>query len=159
MIVLGIDPGKRSIGYGVIQTRHTTVTLRGYGVIETNPDRDAEENLIELEQKLERVLKRYSPSIVGVEKLFFAKNLKTAIGVSEARGVILLTIRKWGARVVEFTPREVKRAVTGDGAADKKQVAKMITLLLGLTETPQPDDVTDAIAIALCAANQRTYQR
>src|SRR3989338_6600775 len=143
MIVLGIDPGKRKIGYGAIQMRRNTITLKGYGVIETNPGRGSEENLVELEQKLEEVLNRYSPKVVGVEKLFFAKNLKTAIGVSEARGVIILTIKKWGAQITEFTPREVKRAVTGDGAADKKQVAKMITLLLELSKTPQPHDTAD----------------
>jgi len=159
MKILGIDPGRRTIGYGVIEKRPDTLELLEYGVIETNPRRSTQENLIELQKKLENILNRHSPRLAGVEKLFFAKNLKTAIGVSEARGVILLTLQKYKAQIFEFSPREVKRAVTGDGAADKKQVAKMTKLILRLNEEPKPDDAADALAIAICAANQRTYQQ
>lgn len=154
MIVLGIDPGTRTIGYGLVKKHGAKIEYIDYGIISTNPKKTRADNLVELGAKLTNLLEKYKPQLAGIEKIFFAKNVKTVIGVSEARGVILLTIKQHNIPIFECTPLEVKQSVTGDGAADKKQVQKMIKIVLALEEEPKPDDAADALAIAICCAQQ-----
>ncbi len=155
MIILGIDPGTRIIGYGVIEKQNGDLVYRTCGIIQTNPQKSQADNLVQINEELEKLINSYKPDTAGVEKIFFAKNVKTVIGVSEGRGVILFTIKRHGIPIVEFTPLQVKQAVTGDGAADKKQVQKMVKMILRLAKEPKPDDAADALAVAICAANQR----
>lgn len=157
MVILGIDPGTRRVGYGAIEENGKDLSHITHGVIETSTKKDRAENLSELEGRLRELLRLHQPSRVGVEKLFFAKNVKTAVGVSEARGVILLVLKQENIPFFELTPLEVKQSVTGHGAADKKQVQKMVRIILRLEEEPRPDDAADALAIAICCANRR-YQ-
>jgi len=155
VIILGIDPGTRIIGYGVIEKQNGDLVYRTCGIIQTNPQKSQADNLVQINEELEKLINSYKPDTAGVEKIFFAKNVKTVIGVSEGRGVILFTIKRHGIPIVEFTPLQVKQAVTGDGAADKKQVQKMVKMILRLAKEPKPDDAADALAVAICAANQR----
>lgn len=148
MIILGIDPGTTSIGFAVISANHTP-TLRASGLFSIT-SKGAPERLAELKRELDLLIKKWKPVAVSLERLFFAKNAKTAIAVSEARGVILLTTAL--ARVIpyEYTPLEVKKIITGDGRADKTQLQKMIRLTLPETaQLKARDDVFDAIALAL----------
>ncbi len=158
VIVLGIDPGTRKIGYGVIEETGGRLRHVSHGVIRTDPENSRQENLLELQTALINLAKHHKPQKIGLEKIFFSKNVRTAMGVSEARGVILLTAKELGVPLVEFTPLEVKQAVTGSGAADKKQVQKMVTFILRLEEEPRPDDAADALAIAICCASNTSRQ-
>lgn len=153
MIILGIDPGTAIVGYGVISSNKSKLEVLDYGAITTEKTLPQAERLAIIKSELEKVIKKHSPQIMAVEELFFFKNLKTAIKVSEARGVILVTGKVANMTIVEFTPLQVKIATVGYGRADKQQVQKMVKLILSLSETPKPDDVADALAIAICAAN------
>ena len=155
MVILGIDHGTRIIGYGVIEIQNGDLLYKTCGIIRTNPQKSQADNLVQINEQLEKLISIYKPDVAGVEKIFFAKNVKTVMGVSEGRGVILFTIKRHDIPIVEFTPLQIKQAVTGDGAADKKQVQKMVKMILRLTKEPSPDDAADALAIAICAANQR----
>lgn len=154
MIVLGIDPGETLIGFGVIKRDGPRVVLLEYGCI-TIPTgtRSTGEKLHELETKLTDVILAHKPEIVGIEQLFFFKNLKTAIKVAQARGVILATCQRHGVEILEFTPLQIKQAVTGYGKAEKKQVQKMVQMILGMQTLPKQDDAADALAAAICAHN------
>jgi len=156
LVILGIDPGSRIVGYGVIEKQNGDLLYKTCGIIQTNPQKSQADNLVQINEQLENLIDIYKPDVAGVEKIFFAKNVKTVIGVSEGRGVILFTIKRYGIPIIEFTPLQVKQAVTGDGVADKKQVQKMVKMILRLTKEPSPDDAADALAIAICAANQQT---
>ncbi|MFH1129469.1 MAG: crossover junction endodeoxyribonuclease RuvC [Patescibacteria group bacterium] len=161
MIIIGIDPGTATIGYGVIEeskVKSQKLKVIDYGCITTTPDFSTAERLEKLHSELEALIKKHKPDIVAVEDLFFFKNLKTAIKVSQARGVILLTIAQAKTRVAEYTPLQIKQAVASYGRADKNQVQKMVKVLLNLKEIPKPDDAADALAIAICCAHsQRNY--
>ncbi|OGZ18985.1 MAG: crossover junction endodeoxyribonuclease RuvC [Candidatus Nealsonbacteria bacterium RBG_13_42_11] len=151
MIILGIDPGTASTGYGVIK-RLESKTKRfrclDYGVIKTQPIFTAPERLMKLNNDLDRLIKKYQPEVLVMESLYFFKNFKTAIPVSQAGGVILLTAAKNKLPVHQFTPLQVKLAVGGFGRAEKEVVQKKIKSLLKLKEAPKPDDAADALAIA-----------
>ncbi len=151
MIILGIDPGTRLTGFGVIE-KVGGGKLRGvtWGTIHTNPLEETAANLNEIARRFSLLLKDHRPELVVIEKLFAFKNVKTVITVAEARGVLLLEAGRHGVRLKEFTPLEVKRIVTGDGRADKKQVQKMVQLILNLSRAPTPDDAADALALAIC---------
>lgn len=153
MIILGIDPGTAIIGYGLIEKTNNKLVLIDYGCIRTSADLSTADRLVILNKELEKLLKKYKPSAVAVEDIFFFKNLKTVIKVSQARGVILLTIAKLKIPVYEFTPLQIKQAVTCYGRADKIQVQKMVKALLNLRDIPKPDDAADALAIAICCGN------
>jgi crossover junction endodeoxyribonuclease RuvC len=153
MVILGVDPGFARTGYGIIESRGSNLKLIDYGIIETDSKIDFSIRLKKISGELEKIIQEYSPTIISVEKIFFCKNTKTAINVSHARGVIILTASKNNLKVLEFTPPEVKRAVTGYGKAEKKQMQKMVQILLNLKEIPEPDDSADALALAICAAN------
>jgi crossover junction endodeoxyribonuclease RuvC len=154
MIVLGIDPGLASTGFGLIKKdKKHNLKLVKYGLITTPADLTLAERLNKIYQQLNSLIKKSQPDIVAVEDIFFFKNLKTAIKVSQARGVILLTAAKSKIPVAEYTPLQVKQAVACYGRAEKIQVQKMVKALLNLKEIPKPDDAADALAIAICCAH------
>ncbi len=152
MIILGIDPGIADTGYGVIDTANNTTRMITYGSIKTKAGMPLPQRLELLYQELQTIIATYTPEHIAVEELFFAKNTKTALTVSQARGVILLLAQQSHAIVREFTPLQIKQALTGYGRADKNQIQQMVKMLLKLKEVPKPDDAADALAIALCAA-------
>lgn len=153
MIILGIDPGTAITGYGVIDKQGRNSTYIAHGCITTNKNTPKEKRLLILEKGMKALFKEYRPDVVAVESLFFFKNLKTAMPVSEARGVILLTIGRYKTPLYEFSPPQVKMAVVGYGNAEKKQVQKMVQLHLNLKSIPKPDDSADALAVALTCSS------
>jgi len=157
MIILGIDPGTATTGYGVISYQKKNkkqIVCLDYGIIQTSPKQSTGERLIQLNFDLNEIIKKYKPEMAAVESLFFFKNLKTAMPVSQARGVIIYTLSKKNVPFVEFTPLQAKTSVTGYGKATKNQVQKMVQQLLCLEEMPKPDDAADALAIAICCADK-----
>jgi crossover junction endodeoxyribonuclease RuvC len=151
MIVLGVDPGTRHLGWGVISTEGTRVTHVAHGVIDTDTDESIAARLCQIERELEQVLLTNHPSEAAVESLFFAKDAMAAAKLGHARGVVLLVLARAGLVIAEYEPARVKKAVTGGGRADKRQVAMMVAALLGLREPPRAD-AADALAIALVHA-------
>ena len=155
-IILGIDPGIADTGFGVISKDATgKIKCLDYGSIKTLAKTALTERLGILSQALADIIRKYEPDLMSVEELFFAKNAKTALIVGHARGVILLTAKQHSVPVVEFTPLQVKQAVSSYGKAPKEQVQKMVKMLLNLKNIPQPDDAADALAVAICACNQQ----
>ncbi len=152
-IILGIDPGIADTGYGVISCEKGKLLCLTYGSIKTEAKKDLSERLEILDSELEKLIKKYQPEVVAVEQLFFNKNVKTALIVGQARGVLLLRIKKSGLRMLEFTPGQVKQAVATYGRASKNQVQKMVKIILGLKSLPQPDDAADALALAICSSS------
>jgi crossover junction endodeoxyribonuclease RuvC len=151
MIVIGIDPGLARVGYGVIAVNNRTTVPVCYGCIETSgKDQRTSERLLQIYTEVAVLLDKYSPDQIAVEKLFFTRNVTSAMSVSEARGVILLLAEQRNIPVTEYTPNQVKQAITGSGRADKRQMQEMIMRLLHLSEIPRPDDAADALSIALC---------
>jgi len=155
MIILGIDPGTATTGFGIINKTKDKVKVIDYGCILTTPDLNPGDRLKIINNELNKLIQKHQPKVMAVENLFFFKNLKTVMPVSQAKGVILLTAAKKKIPVYEFTPLQVKMAVTGYGRAEKKQVKKMIQTMLNLEEKPKDknkrkDDATDALGIALC---------
>jgi len=150
MIILGIDPGYAIVGYGVIRADCGRYQPLEHGAIVTKADDDFNRRLEIIYDSLTTVMEHYKPDAVSIEKLFFQNNQKTAIGVAEARGVILLAAQKAGLEIFEYTPLQVKMAVTGYGQAHKPQVMEMTRRLLCLKEVPKPDDTADALAMAIC---------
>jgi len=155
MIILGIDPGTATTGYGVVKKDGSELKSVDFGCISTPAKIPLAERLEMIEKELSEVIEKYRPDQMAVEKIFFSSNSKTAIAVGHARGVILLTARKKRLEVFEYTPLEVKIALTGYGRADKNQIQQMVKSLLGLPETPKPDDAADALAVAVCRAHTR----
>ena len=153
MIILGIDPGYAIVGYGAICTSSNRVYPVGYGAVLTDANHDFPARLNLIYDKMSNILKACHPDAVAIEKLYFQNNQKTAIQVAEARGVILLAAKKEGVPIYDYTPLQVKTAVTGYGKAKKNQVMEMTKRLLNLDEVPKPDDTADALAIAICHAN------
>ena len=151
MIILGIDPGYAIVGYGVIDT--DGMRPISYGAIRTEAGLPIEDRLSEIYDNMTELLRTFRPDHVAIEKLYFNTNEKTAINVSQARGVIVLACVKCGVKVHEYTPLQVKMSVVGYGRAEKGQIMDMTKRLLGLKRTPRPDDAADALAIALCHAN------
>jgi crossover junction endodeoxyribonuclease RuvC len=155
MIIIGIDPGTASTGYGVIKklkgkTKKTNIfKCLAYGVIKTLPSSNAPDRLKKINNDLSKIIKKHQPELLVIEKLFFFKNFKTAIPVSQASGVIMLTAAKNNLPVHGFTPLQVKLAVTGFGRAEKPEVQKKIKSFLKLKEIPKPDDAADALAVAM----------
>ncbi|MCK4554417.1 crossover junction endodeoxyribonuclease RuvC [Candidatus Parcubacteria bacterium] len=152
--ILGIDPGIADTGYGIIQKdKSGDLFCFDYGSIKTKAKTEMASRLEIINKELSRIIKKYKPNLIAVEQLFFCKNVKTALAVGQARGVVMLTARQNRIPTVEFTPLQVKQAVAAYGQASKLQVQKMVKLLLNLPELPKPDDAADALAIAICAAN------
>jgi crossover junction endodeoxyribonuclease RuvC len=151
MVVLGVDPGIAITGYGVVKEDESgNLLLVDYGAIRTSKDSSLPDRLIELHQKLTEILFLHRPMSGAVEKLFFQKNVRTAMSVGQARGVALLAFGQAQVGIAEYTPLEIKQAVTGYGGADKNQVQQMVRALLTMEEIPRPDDAADALAVAIC---------
>lgn len=152
MIVMGIDPGVAKLGYAFIKVKERREELEAidYNCITTDSKLTPGERLKIINNELNKLIKKYKPEIMAVESLYFFKNLKTALPVSQAKGVVLLTAAKKKIPVCEFTPLQVKMAVTGYGKAEKKQVQKMIREILKMKEVPKKDDAADALGVALC---------
>ena len=155
MIILGIDPGLAIVGWGIIESAGGKIRPIAYGSITTPAHTDIECRLLMIQNDLEELIKKYHPDEMAVEELFFNTNITTGIAVAEARGVIICTAHKLGVKISEYTPLQVKQAVVGYGKAEKKQVISMVTALLNLPKPPKPDDVADAVAIAICHSQCR----
>jgi crossover junction endodeoxyribonuclease RuvC len=153
MILIGIDPGTATTGYGVVEKRAGKLIYLACGVITTPSTQDAPDRLKRIYDDFNQLLDKYQPVGVATERLFFTNNTTTGIPVGRALGVILLALAQRGLPWTEYTPTQVKNAVVGVGRADKKQVQYMVTRLLNLPETPKPDDAADALAIAICHAH------
>lgn len=153
MVILGIDPGLAIVGWGVIEYSGNRFRTIAYGAIRTPAGMETPKRLLSIRRDMEELIKKYRPEHMAVEELFFNTNITTGIRVAEARGIVLLCGEQKGVRVAEYTPLQVKQAVVGYGRAEKKQVMTMVTSLLGLKETPKPDDTADALAIAVCHAH------
>lgn len=151
-IILGIDPGLADTGFGIIEESAGKLHCLGYGSIKTKKGKSLSDRILELEKELQKIIKKYQPDSACVEQLFFCNNAKTALLVGQARGVVLLTLVKNKLPLLEFTPLQVKQAVTGYGSADKKQIQQMVKTILNLKEIPRPDDAADALAIAICGS-------
>ena len=147
MTILGIDPGTTRMGYGLINT-NPSLEYIDCGVI-GDDTANYLDRLLYIGDEFEKKIKEYKPSVIGIEKVFFSKNKKTAISVSEARGVILFLSRTNGVPVFEFSPSDIKRSVAGDGACDKATLSKMVSITLGIDKIPGHDDASDALAIAI----------
>ena len=158
MIILGIDPGFAITGYGIVQYVGNRFQVLDYGAITSTPDSDLPTRLKLLYDKLGDVISQYHPDAIAVEELFFNKNVKTALTVGHGRGVILLAAANSEADIFEYTPLQVKQAVVGYGRAEKKQVQEMVRIILNLTKPPKPDDVADALAVAICHAHSHRFQ-
>jgi len=158
-LVLGIDPGTATTGYGLVRLlTDGRLESPAYGVIETPAGLPAHQRLSLLYHRLTELLLLHRPDSCAVEKLFFQRNISTAIAVGQARGVVLLAIAEVGLEVGEYTPNEVKQAVAGYGSAAKSQVQEMVRILLNLDEVPRPDDAADALAVAICHLNTQTWK-
>ncbi|MGN0806854.1 MAG: crossover junction endodeoxyribonuclease RuvC [Candidatus Coproplasma sp.] len=158
MIILGIDPGFGTMGYGVIEKKDNGDCIPvDYGVIKTPADETFPVRLAILEQGLNKLYEKFSPNEIAIEELFFSKNITTGIQVAEARGVILLSAIKYCGRLYEYTPNQIKQALTGYGKADKVQMMHVVQSLLKLKQIPRPDDAADALAVALCHAHTSRF--
>ncbi len=160
MIILGIDPGLATMGYGLIEKKRdgNTVVI-DYGVVLTPKEETLPVRLAMLEEGINRILNKYKPDEIAVEELFFSKNITTGIPVAHARGVTLLACVKYCGKLFEYTPNQIKQALTGYGKADKVQMMHVVTSLLHLTKIPRPDDAADALAVALCHAHTSRMSR
>ena len=157
-LALGIDPGTAITGYGLVRIEPDgSLVAVKYGVLLTPKEATASARLVMLYNQLCDVLNEYKPELAAVEKLFFARNVTTALAVGQARGVVMLAIEQAGIEVFEYTPKEVKNAVAGYGGADKRQVQEMVRALLQLDSIPKPDDAADALAIAITHLNTKRY--
>lgn len=150
MLTLGIDPGTAATGYGLVMQQGEKLLQIAYGCIRTSPKDNFQSRLGLIYQGIQKLILAHKPDAVAVEKLFFGQNSKTAMVVGQARGVILLAAMEQGRKIAEYTPLEVKMALTGYGRADKKQIQQMVRTLLGMQIIPKPDDAADALAIAIC---------
>ncbi len=153
MKVLGIDPGTAAVGYGIVERTGSSLRAVDFGCLTTSPDSPMPERLLEIHALVAELIETHHPDMLAIERVFFSRNAQTALGVGQARGVVLLAAAQAGVEVREATPNEVKIGVTGYGKADKEQVGRMVSIVLGLREVPTPDDTADALAIAVTLAN------
>ena len=150
MRILGIDPGTEIIGFGIIDYDKRDTKTLDFGCIRTHRSIPPAERLHQIAQDIKILISKWKPKILAIEKVFFSKNIKTAMSVSEARGVILEKAIENNLKVYEYSPTEIKLSITGEGRADKKQIQKMIKILLSLQSEPASDDAADGLAVALC---------
>jgi len=158
LLILGIDPGIAIVGYGFVEYINNKFKVIHYGAIYTTPKNTMPERLEIIFNKLDDLIKTFKPDAVAFEELFFNMNAKTAITVGQARGVAILCAQRNKLNIFEYTPLQVKQAVVGYGRADKKQIQQMVKILLNLSEIPKPDDVADALAIAICHAHSSQFK-
>jgi crossover junction endodeoxyribonuclease RuvC len=159
MIVLGIDPGTASTGYGVVQSSGSRLSAVEEGVIETRPGIPLERRLADIHNRVGELLDRHGPDAMAIEELYFGANVRTAFAVGQARGVVLLAAGQRGIPSRSYTPQQVKGAVCGNGRAAKDQVGRMVARLLGLSAVPTPDHAADALAVAICELNRAPLAR
>lgn len=152
-IILGIDPGLASTGWGVIAVENNNEKMLDYGIVETSKDVGLSERLEAIHKDLKTIIDEFKPNAAAVEDIYFYKNVKTAIQVAQARGVVLMTAAEMDITLFEYTPLQIKQALVGYGRADKKQIQKMVMTVLNLDAIPSPDHSADALAIALCHAH------
>jgi crossover junction endodeoxyribonuclease RuvC len=151
--VLGIDPGTASLGYGIVERTEGRLRALDHGCLTTSPDLSLPERLLAIHGLVDQLISLHKPDLLGIERLFFSRNVQTAFAVGQARGVVLLVAAQHATPVREATPNEIKIAITGYGAADKEQVGRMVQVVLGMSELPRPDDAADALAVATWVAN------
>jgi len=159
MIILGIDPGTATVGWGVIDTRGNQAIAIAFGHIGTSQELPFSKRLAEISRDISIIIHKYKPDEAAVEELFFLNNQKTAMAVAQSRGCILLTLENLHVSVHNYTPLQVKQALTNYGRADKSQVQLMVKALLKLSSVPKPDDAADALATALCHASRRKIEK
>ncbi|MRS02895.1 crossover junction endodeoxyribonuclease RuvC [bacterium] len=160
MLALGVDPGTETTGYAIVEEdNHGFLRAVSYGVIKTSQKDTAQKRLQIIFKEMSELISLHRPQTGAVEKLFFQKNVTTALAVGQARGVILLAMAEAEVEIAEYSPQEVKMAVTGYGAAEKKQVQTMVQTMLSLSELPKPDDAADALAIAICHLHSIGYRK
>ncbi|AJY76081.1 crossover junction endodeoxyribonuclease RuvC [Paenibacillus beijingensis] len=159
MRILGIDPGIAIAGFGFVDKVGSKLTPVQYGSIETEAGTAPEKRLLQIYEAAVALIEKYKPDAVAVEKLFFNRNVTTAFAVGQARGVIILAAAQRGLPVAEYTPLQVKQAVVGYGKAEKRQVQEMVRMFLKLSSVPKPDDVADALAVAICHAHSAVLQQ
>lgn len=152
MIILGIDPGTATIGFALLEKEWRHIRVIEYGVLETPARSTLPDRLILIHRDIQELIDTYAPDRVGIERLFFLRNVTNGIDVAQARGVIVYTLASRGIPIFEYTPLQVKAAITGNGRAKKPQVQRAVSLVLGLREIPRPDDAADALAIAYITA-------
>jgi len=155
MRILGIDPGLQRLGFAVLEIEGSEIKPLSYGLISTETGIPKNDRLYQVYQDVETLIKKYNPKVMGLETLIFAKNTRTAMVISEVRGALLVLGKMYEMDIVEFSPLQVKTSVCGYGRASKAQIQQAVRILLSLAETPSPDDVADAIAIALCSAHHK----
>ena len=153
MRIMGIDPGLAIVGFGILDQRGNDMKSVDFGAIKTETNLNLSTRLKQIYDACSIIIDEHQPDVVAVEKLFFNRNVTTAFSVGQARGVILLAAEEAGVPVTEYTPLQVKMAVTGYGQAEKKQIQEMVKMLLSLPRIPKPDDVADALAVAICEAH------
>lgn len=158
MLVLGIDPGIAIVGFGLVRYQGSQLKPLQFGSIETEAGLRTETRLKQIYDAMTHLIKKYEPEVMAIEKLFFNRNVTTAFTVGQARGIMLLAAEEAGVPIFEYTPLQVKQAVVGYGNAEKKQVQEMVKMLLNLKERPKPDDVADALAVAICHAHSAGIQ-
>lgn len=156
MRILGIDPGIAIVGFGFIDKQGNKVTPVQYGCIQTEAHTPEEERLMHVYEAMVQLIDKYKPDAVAFEKLFFNRNVTTAMSVSQARGVLVLAAAQKGLPIAEYTPMQVKQAIIGYGKAEKRQVQEMTRMFLKLQAIPKPDDVADALSVAICHAHSYT---
>jgi crossover junction endodeoxyribonuclease RuvC len=157
--IIGIDPGIAIVGYGMIDHQGNRLIPVQYGSIQTDSKKGESERLYEIYENLRDLVQEYKPEVMGVEKLFFNRNVTTAFMVGQARGIILLVAEQAGIPIFEYTPLQVKQAVVGYGQAEKRQVQEMVKVLLSLSKIPKPDDVADALGVAITHAHSSQITR
>lgn len=158
MRILGIDPGLALVGFGLIDVRGNSYKLVDYGVIETKAGLPLPSRLEKIYKLMDQLIETYKPDEVAFEELFFNKNVKTAIAVGHARGVEILACKNKGLDIFEYTPLQIKQAITGYGRADKKQIQEMVKLLLNMEKIPKPDDAADGLAVAITHASSLNFK-
>ncbi len=154
VITLGIDPGLATTGWAIIEKVNKNLKVKDFDCIFTKKELTHSQRLLKIFKETEKIVKKYQPNVIAIERLFFFKNSKTAMAVGESRGMILLVAAKYNLPIFEYTPLEIKQAIVGYGRADKKQMQKMVMRLLNLKELPKPDDAADALACAICHLHQ-----
>ena len=159
MRILGIDPGYAIVGYGIVDYTGNTFKPIEFGTITTESTMDFPKRLTHIYDSLEKIINIHKPEYLSIEELFFNTNVKTAIAVGHARGVVLLAAEKMNIPIFEYTPLQIKQSVTGYGRADKNQVQQMVKMFLGLQKVPKPDDTADALAVAICHAHSYRPKR
>jgi len=159
MRVLGIDPSSQATGYGILELKEGRTTVLGYGTIKPRRQAALPEKLLEIKGGIDRLIGAFEPGEVAIENPFFGLNIKTAITLGQVRGAILVAVADRGRPLSEYSPLEIKKAVTGYGRADKHQVATMVRALLGLEDETLEEDASDALACAICHLNIRTFQK